>query len=197
MAVDENRPPYVTFEVREVEDRAQSLIANHWVGKDVNFVVITRPGSRDTLDKEAEVWLKELREKGRKGEIPDTWFPAFQAKYDAFKQGETSEGLVGTPLKTWDHLGPAAKKTLIAAGILTVEDLASVPDQDLTNVGTGAMAFKQKAKLWLEAQKAPGLQLEKLSALDQKVTELAELAKAQQAEITRLRAFEPKPTTKP
>lgn len=196
MAVDENRPPYVTFEVREVEDRAQSLIANHWVGKDVNMAVITRPGSRDTLEKEADVWMKELREKGRKGEIPATWFPAFEAKYDAFKKGETAEGLNGTPIKTWDHLGPAAKKTLLAAGILTVEDLADVPDQDLANVGTGALGFKQKARLWLEAQKAPGVQIEKLAAMDTKLTELTQLAKDQMTEITRLRAFEPKPEAK-
>lgn len=190
MSIDGNRPPYVTFETRGIEDRNESIAKGHYVEKDIDIAVITRPGSRDTLEKEANTWLNELREKGRKGEIPPNWYEAFSASYKSWKSGETG-AVNGTPIKGWSAISAGAQKTLIAAGILSVEDLAEVPDSELQNIGTGAASFKQKAKTWLEAANGVGKIVEQNAALSTKIDQLADLVKKQAEEITALRAKQP------
>lgn len=178
-----DRPPYVVFEMRDIEDRNASIAAGHYVGKEVAFATISRPGSRDTLDKEAKVWLAEL--KARK-DIPMNWYPSFKQTFEMWEKGETG-AVNGTPIKGWTMLGSAAQKTLLAAGILTVEDLASVPDQDLQSVGTGAISFKMKAKAYLEAANGPGKQAEEMAALRVQMQQLIDLTKDQAKEIQALR----------
>jgi hypothetical protein len=136
LAANDSRPPYVTFEMREIEDRNKSIEMGHYVGHDVAFAIITRPGDRDSLEKPAEDWLKELKEKARQGQVPATWLPAFESSYKSWATGETAN-VVGIPIKGWTVLGAAAQKTLLAAGIQSVEDLASMPDSDLERIGTG------------------------------------------------------------
>lgn len=182
-----DRPPFVTFEFRAVEDRDASIKAGHYVGKDVAYAIITRPGSRDTLDKEAEVWLNDLQ---KRGDIPMTWYPAFRQRYEEWKKGEIGE-VIGTPIKGWAVLGVAAQKTLIAAGIMSVEDLANVPDQDLNNVGTGAIGFKMKARAFLEAAQGPGKLTERIVQTERQIVDLVDLTKNQAEEIQRLRALVP------
>jgi hypothetical protein len=188
----EERPPYVAWEMRSVEDRDASIKAGHEVHKEVAFAVITRPGSRDTLDKEALVWLKELKQKAKDGNVPMTWPMAFQQSFDEWLKGETG-AVNGTPIKGWTAIGAAAQKTLLAAGIQTVEDLANLPDGDLQNLGTGAIGFKLKARAYLEAATGPGKLAEQMTALQVQMASLVELTKKQASEIDRLRAFEPKP----
>lgn len=195
MAVDENRPPYVVFEMRGKEDRDASIKAGHHVEVDIPYAIITRPGSRDTFEQEAEVWLKTLREKGRQNLIPATWFPAFEAAYKSWLSGETA-AVSGTPIKGWPNIGAAAQKTLLAAGIQTVEDLANMPDSELQNLGTGAVSFKMKAKAYLEAANGPGKVAEQLTQMQTMLRDLAAKSDSQAAEIVRLRAFEPKETAK-
>lgn len=178
-----DRPPYVVWEMRQVEDRAASEAAGHIVEKDVAFAVITRPGSRDTLDAEALVWLKKLK---NTKEIPSNWYAAFQQSFDQWLKGETAE-VNGTPIKGWPTLGGAAQKVLLAAGIMTVEDLAAMPDQDLQNVGTGAVSYKMKAKAWLEAANGPGKMAERLTSQEQTIADLKKLAETQAAAIAELK----------
>lgn len=182
-----DRPPYVIWEMRGKEDRAASIAAGHLVEVDVAYAIITRPGSRDTLEKEAEVWLEELRKSNM---VPVTWYPAFKTSYENWKKGET--GVVnGTPIKGWPAIGTAAQKTLLAAGIQSVEDLAAVPDQDLQNVGTGAIGYKQKAKAWLEAANGPGKMAEKQTAMQAQIDQLADLVKKQAEELEKYRKADP------
>ena len=150
--VDNERPPYVMFERRAVEDRSASIAAGHYVAKDVDFAVITRPGSRDSRDKNAIEWLAELREKARQNLVPQTWYRGFQESYDAWKNGQTLPEK-GTPIKGWQLLGPAAQETVIAAGFRTVEDLANADESSLQKIGTGAISIRLKAQGWLEAVK--------------------------------------------
>ena len=184
--VDNSRPPYVVFERRAVEDRTASISAGHYMSRDVDYAIITRPGSRDTLDKEALVWLAELREKARTGSIPQAWYDGFNAAYKAWKDGEELP-VDGTPIKGWPILSPAAQKDLINAGIRTVEDLAEIPDQELSIIGTGALSFKQKAKSWLLAASDKGKVAEQLAALATQVQELTKLTRDQAEELNRYR----------
>jgi hypothetical protein len=173
-----------------VEDRNATIKAGHYVSRDVDFAVITRPGSRDTFRKEAQVWLNELRDKARSGMIPQSWPDAFTQAYKAWQSGEEAP-VEGTPIKGWPILSPSAQRDLIAAGIRTVEDLAQLPDADLKSIGTGAMGYKQKARAWLEAANSTGKVAEQLAQLSTKVGELTALVTQQAAEIDRLRQFEP------
>jgi hypothetical protein len=191
--VDNDRPPYVTWETRPVEDRNASLSAGHYVSKDVDFAVITRPGSRDSIDKEALVWLADLREKSRKGELPPRWYESFAESYKFWKAGEETP-LVGTSIKDWPTISPAARKDLLAAGIRTVEDLAEFPESDLAVIGTGALAYKMKAQAWLKAANDTGKVAEQLAAMTVQISELTRLTREQAAELDSLR---PKVKAKP
>lgn len=194
MAVTDNdRPPYVTFERRPVEDRQASIAAGHYVSQDLDIAVITRPGSRDTLEKPAEVWLKDLAEKVRKQEFPRQWYDAFLASYNAWKSGEELP-TQGTPIRGWPVLSPATMKDLLAAGIRTVEDLAALPESEFSVIGTGALSLKAKARAWLDSAEDKGKVVEQVTALTEQVRQLVELTKAQAAEIEALRKQLPRDT---
>jgi hypothetical protein len=184
-SANDERAPYVIWEMRPVEDRNASEAAGHTVEKDVAFCIVTRPGSRDTFEQVAEVWLEKLRKERQ------TWYTLFKNSYDLWKKGETGE-IQGTPIKGWPVLGTGAQRTLIAAGIFSVEDLANMADQDLQNIGTGALAFKQKAKAWLDAANGPGKMAEKSAAQDAEIKALKELAATQAKAIDELKALVPK-----
>ena len=190
--VDNDRPPYVVFERRAVEDRTASLNAGHYCSKDIDIAIITRPGSRDNLEKEASAWLRELHEKARQDMIPKTWAVAFSDAYAAWKKGEELPEK-GTPIKGWPVLSPAVQKDLIHTGIRTVEDLAALPDAELGTIGTGAVSYKQKAIAWLEAAKDKGIVVEQVATLSNQVAELVALTKAQAEEIKKLRSQIPQP----
>lgn len=192
MAIDQNRPPYVEWEMREQEDRDASKLAGHYVGKDVPFAIITRPGTQDSLHKEAQVWLDELKVKERAGQVPNGWHQAFNHSFTEWKTGGSGEILDGMPLRSWTGLGPSTLKTLLSAGLKTVEDLATLPDSQLGAIGQGATGLKQKAIAYLAAAKDTGKMAEKLESLTTQMTQLLETVSAQTKEIERLRAFEPK-----
>lgn len=190
--VDNSRPPYVVFERRSVENRAASQAAGHYVGRDVDMAIITRPGSRDNLEQEAETWIAGLRKKAQDGQVPMDWHRGFSEAYKAWKDGEALPDS-GTPIKGWPVLGPAAQQELISMGIRTVEDLAALPDPELRNIGIGAISYKQKATAWLEAAAGPGKVAEQLAAQALQIAELVTLTRNQAQEITALRAKLPEP----
>jgi hypothetical protein len=197
MAVTDNeRPPYVAWEYRPVEDRAASIEKGHYATKDVAFAVITRPGSRDSLDKEAETWLAELSMRARKNEFRSDWLQALQQSYQFWKTGEEAP-VSGTPIRGWQVLSPSAQKELIGLGIRTVEDLAALPDSELNPIGTGAVSYKQKARAWLDAASGNGKIAEQMADLSQKLTALTELTRKQAEEIDRLRAMVPQEKANP
>ncbi len=190
MATDINdRPPYVQWETRAIEDRSASLAAGHYVAKDVDYAVIMRPGSRDKLEKEAIVWLSELRAKDQKNEIPPTWFPAFQASFKAWKDGE-EEPVNGTSVKLFPVLTPSQLKTLQSAGIKTIEDLAQIPDQDLGILGIGGLNLKLKARAWLEQAVDKGKLAEENASLKTQMTQMQEQLNFLTSELGKLK--EPK-----
>jgi hypothetical protein len=179
-----DRPPYVVFEYRPVEDRARSVAEGHYVAKDVAFVLVTRPGSKDTHVEEAASWISKLKERARQGQIPETWATAFEEKFKSWLKGEEVP-LNGTPIKTWPVISPSASKAIIQAGFLTVEDLAQAADSEVSSIGTGAISYKQKAIHWLEQASSSGKIVERLSALEAQLSDLlrtnAELVKENSA----------------
>lgn len=196
MNSNEEKPPYVTFEVRAVEDRQRSVDEGRYIAKDVIFAQITRPGSRDTHEEEAEQWLLKLAKRASDGIIPQAWVAKFSTELAAFKNDETLPES-GTPIKGWQVISPAVQAQIIRAGFRTVEDLAAAPEVELISIGMGGPTFREKARAWIAEGKEKGASAEKVASLTQKVTELTALVEKLVAENATLAKQAPKQTTLP
>lgn len=146
----DDRPAYVRFERRAVEDKAASLVAGRSVSKDMDFALITPPYSKDLHEAKVDTWLENVKLNVKSGKVPKAHFESWQRAYQAFRDGEEAP-LDGTPIREWSAISPAQIKNLIALHILTIEDLADVNDQGLSRIGMGAQELKKKAVNWLSA----------------------------------------------
>lgn len=181
-----DRPPYVQFEQVAVEDRNASIEAGRKVYKNVTMANITPPGSRDVIPRVASEWLADIRVKAIDGRWPMQWVEHFEASFRAWEKGQEVP-LNGTPIKGWQLISPAEQNNLIACNVLTVEDLAQLPEEGIARVGMGARALRDKARGWLEAAAGPGKLAEELAALRQKLEQLAadnELLRKTNAELS-------------
>lgn len=173
MEIAQGRPPFVEFKQVAVEDRNASIEAGRRVTKNVNMAFIMQPGSRDQVEKVAEEWIEQIKRQAYAGHYPETWAQHFEAKFKAWLAGiETPDS--GLPIKEWPVLSPAEAENLIAAKILTVEDLANLSEEAMANVGMGMRALRDKARAWLEAAVDTGKSAERISALEAQVSDLIE-----------------------
>lgn len=168
----EDRPVYIRFEMREVEDRAASVAEGHYVGKDVPFVLVTPPGGNLVFDAPAEEWLERKRQ--------DKFHQHYVASFKAWKEGE-AEPEIGTSIRSWPVASPANIAACISANIKTVEDLATAPAQAIQRIGMGGVALQQKAQAWLQTAQDRGKTAEQVATLSRDCAEL----KAQNEELTK------------
>lgn len=180
----EMRPPYIKWVREEKEDRVKTLEAGHYVGVAVDYAHVTRPGQKDTLVKEALSFIADSQEAARQQRLPQAWVEMYKQSYERWKQG-TDAVVDGTPIKGWPSLSAGAQEAVIRAGILSVEDLAQLPDSELGRIGMGAQGYKQKAAAWLAAANDIGKAAERLNAQEQKIAQLEALV-AEQGEIVKL-----------
>lgn len=163
MEIEQNlRPPYVTFERRAVENRAESIVKGYYVTSDEDFVIVHPQGGRATYEKPVREWLAAVEKTSSDDPLrmPPPWVLHFKAAYQAWKSGEELPE-TGTPIKGWPVLSPAQQQAVIHANIRTVEDLATATEEGLTAIGMGARALKQRAAEWLNAR---GNSVDKVSA---------------------------------
>ena len=184
----QDKPPHVAFEYKAVEDRPQTVATGKYSTKDVAFARVTRPGSRDTLEVEAETWLQQLQHRAKQSLCPDSWAKGFREMFEAWKKGEEIP-TSGTPIKGWQLMSPAAQNMIVQAGFRTVEELANASDSEAGAIGMGAVELRAKARLWLEQASGPGKVIERLNALEVQAKTLAETNAALDAENKRLRAL--------
>lgn len=164
VAVLEARPPYVVFEVREVEDRAATHEKGHYVGKDVNFAIICPQGSRDRVERIAEEWLVQIKAEARNGRFPAEWCVAYEKAYAAWKEGrELPEN--GTPIRSWPVLSPSQVSHLLNLRVRTVEDLANLNEEGILRIGMGARSLQQKARDYLQAAQDKGVITQQMEIL--------------------------------
>lgn len=182
----EERPPYVSFEVRPVEDRARSLAAGHWVGRDVDYVLITPTGSKDRIERVATEWLKHLEDMVREQRFPAKWLRAYQEGYKAWKTDQDPP-LEGTPIRNWPVVSPSQYKMLKELRVLTVEDLAQANEETLMRIGPGARGLKAKAETWLTQAREVGVPAEELERLREDNRVLNGVAAQQQLQLNELR----------
>lgn len=160
----EDRPAYVRFQRRPIEDRSAGQREGRYVAKDVDYVLVTPPYSRDVFEQVATDWLAQMKKDAMNGRLPQEWYERYEQAYERWKKGEEMP-LNGTPIKGWPVVSPAQQQNLVALNILTVEDLAAANDEGRRRIGMGAQDLCDKAKAWLSQSKDKGPLTMELSAL--------------------------------
>ena len=149
-------PPYVEFVVRPRETRdAQGTP----VMVDEDLALITRPGQRDTVERDAKAWLADLDRRAQARQVPQAWATEFRKMFDAWKAGEAMP-TSGTALRNWPAISPAVVENMIRVGIRTVEELAGMSDEAKSRVGMGAAHYQQLAQAWVTEKQGGSLAAE-------------------------------------
>lgn len=157
----------VNFQMEPVLQGAESEKAGRPIYKDTAMVWIRFPG-----DRTREIFTRAKPEHQHR-------FPRQWAQF----QQRVSQGHVGTPLEEWGPLSKSTALTFKGANVHTVEQLASVNDSVLHNLGHGARTLRDKAIAWLKtsADNAESMRLaaenqslrDDITALKEQVAELA------------------------
>jgi hypothetical protein len=191
MDLQEERPAWVQFEMRAVEDRAATIANGYYSSKDVEIALITPPNSKDCVEMECGAWLKKNDEDERNGRIPASWRDKWKSAYDAWKNGQELP-IDGHPIKGWGVISPAQQANLLAAGFRSVQDLAKANDEGLRRIGMGAVDLKNRAMAWLKAESGPGKAAQEIAALKADKERQEEQIKQLAATVDELKAMLPK-----
>jgi len=175
-ATQQARPPFVEFEERAVEDRAETIAQGGLVMKSVDFAILHPLGSKDTVEKVATEWLDYIDRQSQRGDYSREWAKFFREQYNDWKEGADPDKVIGLHVRNWAAISRATAETLIGAGIRSVEDLAAAPEQALQRIGMGARDLKRRAQAYLDSAEA-GKGAEELALLrDENVNLKAEVA---------------------
>lgn len=186
VAVMDQRPPYVRFEERSVEDRDETIKLGRQIFRSQYIAILHPVGSKDTIEHVAEGWLDELDRKAQRGLYNREWARQYRQMFDQFKIGQEPT-VSGTHVRMWASISKAQADNLVGANCLTVEDLAVANEQTLQRIGMGSRALKQKAKDWLTM--ADGRKgAEELSAVKAENASLRSTVEALQETVSRLSA---------
>lgn len=161
---NEERPPYIEFERRSVENRNETIKQGKYVGRDVDFVVVTPVGSKDRIPYEVDQWLANQRRAAAEDRLNPGWLAMYEAKYEAFKNQQTIPEN-GTPIRGWPVLSPSQQEEVLRANVRTVEDLAVANENAIMLIGMGARSYKQKAIDWLASAQTGGKPTELITSL--------------------------------
>jgi hypothetical protein len=134
--------------------------------KDTPFVWIRFPGDR----------TREVRRKAT-GEYRQRF-----ARQWADYERQTISVPDGTPLEEWGPLSKSQALMFKGVHVHTVEQLASVPDSSLQNLGHGGRTLRDKAIAWLKTSKDSSETM-RLAAENQSLRDDIELLKQQMAEF--------------
>lgn len=185
--VQKDRPSYVRFEKRPIEDREESIKNGYYTTKDVVYAIITPHGSTDEIPRQAEEWIASMRQQQQENRIPEEWVDRYENAYQKYLKGEETP-LEGTPIKDWPPLSPSQRQNLIAINVLTVEDLAQLNESGIARIGLGGQSLKLKAQNWLAAANDVGKLAERITAMEVSQKQLREQNESQAKLISELRA---------
>jgi hypothetical protein len=186
------RPPYIMFETRAVEDRTASIEQGHYVARDVDYVLVTPPGSKDQIDRVATEWLDHQDKQARDGRVPREWAKLYREAYNDWKAGKEIP-LHGTPIVAWPPIQPSQRETLIRIKVLTVEDLAQANEEIIGRLGMGGRALKQLAITWLASSSDSGKVATKAAATSEENERLRAENETLKEKIAELEVQLPKP----
>lgn len=153
MEIKQDRPAYVTFERRAVEDRQATLDNGMYMSKDVDYALITPMGSKDRVERVVSEWLDVLKQQAQEGRIPHEWVRAYHEAYAAWKE-DREIPLDGHSIMNWAAISPAQIKLLLDLRVRTIEDLAVANEETIARLGMGGRALKQRAVDFLDSREA-------------------------------------------
>lgn len=189
------KPPYVRFMVKAVEDRDASIEAGRYVSRDVEYALITPRGSKDCIEAEVQDYFARLKGSVQQGRFQQEWLNDILATYRAWKEGQDIPEK-GTSLKNWPLLGPSQLNTLLGINIRTVEELAEANEETISRIGMGGRALAMKAAEWCRASVA-GKPAEEVASLrlalessNGKIQEMADALREAKHQIDLLKAKE-------
>lgn len=160
----EARPPYVRFEQRAIENQTKSLAEGRYVADDIDFALITPPGSKDVIERIVTEWFENLAREVQNERYPAAWLKAYREAHAAWKEGQEIP-INGYSIKNWTFLSPAQVKTYLAFRIFTVEDIVAANEETIGRMGMGARSVKQAAIDFLASAKDNGHMARELAAL--------------------------------
>lgn len=169
------RPPFVRFEERELGINPEaSAISGRPIPRIVNMVCITPHGSKDCIEKIAEEWLEQQKQKALRGEVQVAWLDTWKLQFEEWKKGHEMPR-DGTPTKTWPAITKEQQVRLLALGYTTVEDLAMVPDSSLGTIGLDGRNLRDLARNWISEGKDKGINAKKLADAETRIADLEQM----------------------
>lgn len=147
--VSDRDMPFVRFESKTLEDPGRTKREKKPCWKDVHFVFVTTPGSKDIQPEEVEEWWPKMEMLVESGRMPAHWLDKWKADYQRFKNGQEIP-VDGTPIKGWSLIPGSIQELLISINVKTVEALAGMSDEAIGRVGMGAVEFKRRAQAWVK-----------------------------------------------
>lgn len=188
IGIADKRPPFVQYEEREVGINPEATkLAGRPIPRVVTLACITPHGSKDRFEKEADTWLKEIREKAMKGEYPLEWVNFFEAHYAEWKKGNELPR-EGSPTKTWSAITKEQQVRLYALGYSTIEDIAQIPDSGLGQVGPDGRYLRDLAHTWLVESKDKGINARALADANARIAQQDQRIESLQQQIQALQA---------
>jgi hypothetical protein len=182
--ISEAKAPWIMFERRAVEDRAQSIAQGRYVAKDEDFVLITPHGSKDQVERVVSDWLASNEKEVKAGRLDANWQRKYREAYTNWCEGKEAP-LEGTPIINWPVVSPAQVKMLQDLRILTVEVLAQANEETIRRLGMGGRKLVSSAQEFLkQADKAKGS--EETVALRQEIEALKQMNATQAEQIATL-----------
>lgn len=173
---------HVVFELRDIEDREETIKTGAPAWKDQEIAVVTyKGGNGNGVDKVVTPELLGLWENGTDRDPP---YPNVIAKYHAWKNGLAAP-VDGVDLANWPGVTPAQLKMCHQAVVFSVEDLASANADTIRKLGMGAVALKDKAISYLESADT-NKNSEEISALKVEMDSLREAIAKKDEQIEKL-----------
>lgn len=164
VAIMQERPPYIRFEIRSMERRDNDGVAHPY---DAELILVTPAGSKDVHEAIADEWIsnKERLARMEPPQYHPEWANRFRSSFELWRKGHAIPEF-GVPIRSWPALSPSEVKRCLDANVLTVEDLAAANEPTLARLGMGSRTLKMTAMAWMEdadrskaAQKTAALEL--------------------------------------
>jgi hypothetical protein len=167
---------HVEFRMDSVHSQFQSDAAGHPVFVEKPFIMITTPGSQNSV-------IDTIADEHYQRRFPEQWA--------RFKNGQSEGAVNGWRLESWPAVNTAQVKTLKYSSVFTVEQLAGLSDTACQNLGMGTMELRTKAKAALLAA-AGGADAERAATesarRDSEMQDMRELLRQQSEQIAALTA---------
>ena len=170
----------VKFFEKPIPDQPATREKGRPMFKDVEFIEIRTPGNRDAICRPA-----------RQRDID-----RFPKHYQAYKDRVSTEHLEGTLLSEWPLMARSRVEELSFHNIKTVEQLAGMPDSNVSQF-MGMNMLKQKAQQWLKQAQDGKASAELHKELEKRDDEIAELKEAVAALMEAQAASKPAARKKP